>query len=360
MQAGLRSSNVSTGWVPVTLADVARRAGVSAATASRALSDHPHVAPATRARVRAAAAELDYVVSPEASRLAGRATGRVAVVVPHLARWFFGELLEGLEAVLRAAALDVLLFRVGDAEERRAFFEKLPARRKVDAVVVLAFPVDDRERRRLDLLGVGIVAAGGSFAPYPSVGIDDHAAGRQAVDHLVHLGHRRIGMIAAIDPEPQGTQTRARTAAYAAALRDAGLTPDPELLVQVDWGAEGGAEGMARLLGVRDPPSAVYAHSDEVALGAARTLRRAGLRVPQDVSLIGIDDHPLAALTDLTTVAQPVREQGRMAGRMVVAVLRGEDSPRSVTLPTRLVPRGSTGPPRVRTAHPSADREPAP
>ncbi|MDD7968459.1 LacI family DNA-binding transcriptional regulator [Actinomycetospora lemnae] len=344
----------------VTLDDVARRAGVSTATASRALGDHPHVAAATRARVREAAEALDYVASPEATRLAGGPTGRVAVLVPHPSRWFFGELLEGLEAALRAADLDLVIFRVGGPEERAAFFARLPARRKVDAVVVLAFAVDELEHARLASLGVDVVAAGGRVASYPSVGIDDHVAGRQAMDHLVHLGHRRIGMIAVGDtqrsgagpsgkdvgclaPEPDG-----RTSAWRAALGDAGIAPDDELVVTVPWGGEGGADGMARLLGLRSPPTAVFAHDDETALGAIRTLRRAGLRVPEDLSVIGVDDHPLAALTDLTTVAQPVRAQGRRAGELVVAALRGELAdglPPAELLPTRLVLRGTTSPP---------------
>jgi len=217
----------------VNLADVARLAGVSPATASRALSDHPHVAAATRARVWEVAQELEYVVSPEASRLAGGTTGRVAVVVPHLSRWFFGAVLEGLEGELRASGLDLLLYRVGDAAERAAFFTDLPARRKADAVVLVGFSVDDDERRRLERIGVQIVAAGGQIASYPSVRIDDHAAGRQAVDHLLHLGHRRIGMIAAYDPEQHGAHPAGRTSAYYAALADADLPVNPELVLTV-------------------------------------------------------------------------------------------------------------------------------
>ena len=324
----------------VTLDDVARHAGVSAATASRALGDGPHVAAATRERVRAAAEELDYVASPEATRLAGGPTGRVAVLVPHPSRWFFGELLEGLEGELRAADLDLVLFRVGGPEERAAFFARLPARRKVDAVVVLT-PVDETEHARLASLDVAVVAAGGRVAPYPSIAVDEHAAGRQAMDHLLHLGHRRIGMI---DVEDAG-RPDGRRAAWEAALRDAGVEPDGDLVVTVPADGEGGADGMARLLGLRSPPTAVFAHSDEIALGAVRTLRRAGLRIPEDLSVIGIDDHPLAALTDLTTVAQPVREQGRRAGELVQAALRGELDQQAVTLPTRLVLRSTTSPP---------------
>ncbi|MEU4422887.1 LacI family DNA-binding transcriptional regulator [Actinoplanes sp. NPDC024001] len=331
----------------VNMADVARRAGVSMATASRALSDHPHVAPATRARVLAAAEHLSYVVSPEASRLAGGTTGRVAVVVPHISRWFFASLLEGLEAVLRDADLDVLLYHVGDAEDRGVFFQRLPARRKVDAVVVLGMPVAEPERQRLALMGVHIVAAGGQVEDYPYVSMDDLAAGRQAMDHLIYLGHRRIGMIATADPgQPGWPALPGRTRAYHEALADAGIPVDERLIVEVPWGGTAGADAMAQLLGLREPPTAVYAHSDEVALGAVRTLRRAGLRIPQDVSVVGIDDHPLAELTDLTTVAQPVREQGTLAGRMVLALLDGGEISEGVTVPTRLVIRGSTGPRR--------------
>ncbi len=334
----------------VNLADVARLAGVSPATASRALSDQPHVAPSTRERVWQVARELEYVVSPEASRLAGGSTGRVAVVVPHLSRWYFGAVLEGLEGELRASALDLLLYRVGDAEDRAAFFTELPARRKADAVVLVGFAVDDAERDRLERIGVQIVAAGSRVASHPSVRIDEHAAGRQAVDHLVHLGHRRIAMIAAYDPEQRDTDPGGRSSAYHAALADAGLPADDDLVLTVRWGVDEGAEAMGTLLGRSSPPTAVYAHSDEVALGALRTLRRAGLRVPDDVSVIGVDDHPLAALTDLSTVGQDPAGQGAIAGRMVVAGLRGEAFEPTVVVPTRLVVRGSTGPPPARRA----------
>jgi DNA-binding LacI/PurR family transcriptional regulator len=335
----------------INMADVARRAGVSMATASRALADHPHVAAATRARVLAAAEELAYVISPEASRLAGGATGRVAVVVPHISRWFFAAMLDGLESVLRDADLDVLLYHVGDAGDRHEFFRRLPARRKVDALVVLGMPVDDPERERLELMGVHIVAAGGQIERYPYVSIDDTAAGRQAVDHLIFLGHRRIGMIATVDPEqPDWPVSPGRTRAYHEAHRDAGVPVDPAMIVTVPWGGVNGADAMSRLLGLREPPTAVYAHSDEVAFGAVRTLRRAGLRIPEDISVVGIDDHPLAELADLTTVAQPVHRQGELAGRMVLSLLSGVATGDGITVATRLVVRGSTAPPpRSRT-----------
>ncbi|MCX6463260.1 MAG: LacI family DNA-binding transcriptional regulator, partial [Pseudonocardiales bacterium] len=231
----------------VTLADVARRAGVSPATASRALGGRPHVAPATRVRVRRAADDLNFVASPEASRLAGGARGRVGVVVPHLAQWSCGAALEGLEPVLRGAGVDLLLYGVGDPAARTAFFADLPARRRVDALVVLGTALDEQERARLELMAVPVVAADGTGGQ-PGVRVDEHAAARHAVDHLLHLGHRRIGAVAAAGP-PDGV-LEAFAAAHRDALRDAGLPHDDGLLVRVGRGAPGAAEGAGRLLGL--------------------------------------------------------------------------------------------------------------
>lgn len=331
----------------VTLADIARLAGVGLGTASRALSNAPGVAPATRERIRRVAEELHYVVSPEASRLARGTTGRVALVVPHLSRWFFGSVVEGLEAVLRAADLDVLLYHVGDLRDRHDFFERLPARRKVDAVVVVAFQVEELERRRLELMGVQIVAAGGQTASYPSVRIDDYAAGRQAVDHLMYLGHRRIAMLEATDPDQPRLVTK-RSTAYLDALAEHGIPVDEDLVVSAAWGSAEAGRSMGRLLGLKQPPTAVYAHSDEVALGALRTIRHAGLRVPQDISVVGIDDHPLAELLDLTTVRQDPHRQGELAARLLLEILEGTEVDRTVLMPTQLMVRGSTAPPAAR------------
>ncbi|QJY48433.1 LacI family DNA-binding transcriptional regulator [Pseudonocardia broussonetiae] len=330
----------------VTLADVARRAGVSPATASRALGGRPHVAPATRLRVHRAADELQFVVSPEASRLAGGSGGRVGVVVPHLAQWSCGAVLEGLEPVLRGAGVDVLLYGVGDAAARTAFFADLPARRRVDALVVLGTALDEHERGRLELMAVPVVAAAAT-GRQPGVHVDEHAAARHAVDHLLHLGHRRIGAVAAAGPLDGVLDgaLEAFAAAHREALRGAGF-PHEDLLVRVGRGASGAAEGAGRLLGLREPPTAVVASSDEVALGVVRTLGRARLRVPDDVSVVGLGDHPLAEAADLTTVCRPVREQGAEAARMVLAALVDGAVPPSVVLPSRLVVRGSTAPPR--------------
>nr|WP_296764512.1 LacI family DNA-binding transcriptional regulator [Rhodococcus sp. (in: high G+C Gram-positive bacteria)] len=337
----------------LSLSDVAREAGVSLTTASRALNDSYGVSASTKAKVLATAQRLDYVVSPDAVRLAGGRTRRVALVVPHIERWFFGDIVNGLTAVLSSADLDLLLYQVDSAADRLDFFTRLPARRKVDAVVVVGFPVAPREQERLALMGVDIVAAGGQSADYPYVCIDDYQAGRQAVDHLVELGHSRIAMIAAHDPDQPGWPARSgRSEAYVDAIAAKGIDVDDVLVRDVDWGGLNAASAMASILDAvpDNPPTAVFAHSDELALGAIRTLHRRGLRVPEDVSVIGIDDHPLAELTDLTTVHQSAREQGRIAARLVIEALAvragAGTAPGSVTAPTKLLVRSTTGAPR--------------
>lgn len=329
------------------MADLAQRAGVSIATVSRALSGAPGVSETTRTRIRALAQDLAYTVSPDAARLARGSNGRVAVVTPDVADWFYATMLDGIVTALHDSELDVLLYEVQEERERHRFFEELPARRQVDALVVIAMPISDDERRRLDLMGVPVVMAGGRLGDHPHVRVDDVEAGRQAAAHLLRAGHERVGMINATGHwSLEYAAPSERLQGVRAALRDGGLAVDPALVVSARWGADGGAEAMSRLLSVARPPTAVVAFSDEMAFGALRTLRRAAVPVPGALSLVGIDDHAVADVLDLTTVRQPVAEQGRVAGGLVRQVVEhgAADEPH-VTLPTHLVVRGTTGPP---------------
>jgi DNA-binding LacI/PurR family transcriptional regulator len=234
-----------------------------------------------------------------------------------MSRWFFAALLEGLESVLRGASYDVLLYNIDGVQDRHDFFHRQPARRKVDAVVALAFPIDEAEQRRLELMGVTIVAAGGQHATYPYVCIDDETAGRQAMDHLIFLGHQRIAMIAAIDPSQPDEQPSGRSSAYYAALKTP-TCPSTADSPSPSTGAAPKVPGHRRLLGLH--PTAVYAHSDEV---SSDIHPAPPARIPQDISVIGINFHPLADLADLTTVRQPSQQGGSLT--LLLGLLRGED-----------------------------------
>ncbi|MHB1613879.1 MAG: LacI family DNA-binding transcriptional regulator [Actinomycetes bacterium] len=340
---------------PSSITDVARRAGVSIATVSRSLRGLPNVSPVTRTRVLRAAAELDYVVSPAASRLASRRTGTIGVVVPFARRWFFSQVLGAVAAVLREAGMDLLLYDLADRVGREEFFDRLPLRRRVDGVLVISLGLTSAEAKVLRELGVPAAIVGVRTPWLPCVRIDDVEGSAKAVRHLVNLGHQRIGMLSSglEDPTRSGTPTDRRTG-YRKALREAGLAHDPTLEHLGAWGPDGGAEAMADLLALPDPPTAVFAESDEMAVGAMRTLRRAGLRVPDDVSVVGFDDHEIAGLVDLTTVRQPVAEQGEHAAILLLdAVANGpSEVPSEIVLPTRLIVRSSSTPPRIRTRWP--------
>lgn len=331
----------------VTMTDVARRAGVSIASVSRSLRGDPGVSPATRERILAVASELAYVISPEASRLSGGPTGRIGVVVPRIDSWFYGSILAGIAGEIDTVGMDLVVCALHDGAARSRFFETLPLRRKIDALVVVSIPLTGREHARLEQLDVPTVMVGGDDDGSNTwIGIDDEAAAEQAVGHLIRLGHRDIAMIQATAVDGQTWATdQARVRGFHRGITAAALLEPP--VVTVEWGADGGALGMEMLLSRAQWPTAVFCHSDQIAIGALRTLKKARIPVPERISVIGIDDEPVAQVADLTTVAQPVREQGAIAARSLIASLGSVEAanPRVVTLPTRLVIRGSTAPP---------------
>jgi DNA-binding LacI/PurR family transcriptional regulator len=223
----------------------------------------------------------------------------------------------------------------------------MPLRRRVDAVIAVASSFGPAEREALHALGVPLAVVGGHVPGFPRVGIDDAAGAATAVRHLLLLGHRDIAMISGPPDDAFGrATTSARRAGFDAALAEAGIAAGPDRVVSEQWGVTGGKRAMEQLLACRRLPTAVFAESDEMALGALQTLRRAGLPVPGRISLVGFDNHEMAPAGDLTTVAQPVRRQGELAARLLIDVLGGGAPEHGdVLLPTRLVVRGSTGPP---------------
>ncbi|MGN9767823.1 LacI family DNA-binding transcriptional regulator [Micromonospora sp. SD12] len=342
--------------------DVARLAGVSTATVSRALRGLPTVSAATRRRVLAAAEQLEYAVSPSASRLAGGRTGTVAVVVPRITRWFFGTVVEAVEDLLQQAGYDLLLYNLGGREQvRQRVLRTANLHKRVDAIMLVATPLRPADLTALTKLKLpGVTISSGTVVPgWPCVRIDDVGVARTATRHLLDLGHRRIAHISG-DPDDELAYTTHldRRRGYREALADAGIDPDPCLDVESQFTINGGTRATEELLRRGDPPTAIFAACDEMAMGAMTALRDAGLRVPQDVSVIGVDDHDLASVLGLSTIAQPAAEQGRLAARILLDPLHGGarsswggpylDTPgEPVILPTRLIVRESTAAPRA-------------
>jgi DNA-binding LacI/PurR family transcriptional regulator len=352
--------------------DVAQAAGVSTATVSRALRGLPMVSDGTRQRVLLAAAELQYVASPTAASLASGKTMVVGVVVPYVTRWYFAHLIAGASGVLRQHGYHVLLFDVGgEGPDRPTLLESRALFRRVDAVLVLSLRVNPPERELLHNLGVPVVTVGVPGDGWTCVRIDDVAATTRATEHLVRLGHRDIAFVGgeAVTSGDYATPVD-RERGFRDTMRRHGLDVDPSWVVSTDWTAAGGLAAGSRLLAASRRPTAVVACSDELAIGVLAAARSLGLRVPQDVSVTGIDDHDMAAVHGLTTVAQPVGEQGRLAARLLLRELAGAAGAgvqggavqggavqagtvdgtrrRIVEVPVELVPRSSTAPPAVR------------
>jgi len=325
--------------------DVAKLAGVSSGTVSRALRGLPNVSAATRAKVAAAAAELNYIASPSASSLASGRMSTVGVVTPFVNRWFFAEVLNGIQQVLQESSFDLVLYVDTDGK----LFEKLPMRRRVDAVLLLNIPSDVPDVEGVKSLGVPVGSLGVEIPGFSSVTINDVAGAEMAVNYLIGLGHRKIAMVTLDkDASMHFRPPIERDVGYHQALAAAGIEVRPELEVNGYSTIEGGEQAAARLLAMPDRPTAIFAQSDEMAMGVLLTLQRAGVRCPEDISVIGFDDHEFARVLNLTTVAQPAFQEGEVLARRVLNQVLHGDEPSTVQLPTELIIRGTTATPAAK------------
>ena len=315
------------------MTDVARLAGVSVATVSRSLSGSPLVSDATRARIQTAVEATGYVVNQVASGLRLQRSRQILVLLPDIANPFFGEVVLGIEEEAQRRGFGVLIGNTGRSPARAAALARQFQTGAVDGLVLLTgacppgIPLD-----RLVAVSEHV-----ADAPVTVVSVDNRAAAREAVGHLRALGHRRIAHIGG----PEGNiLTRQRLQG----LIDAqGQDHDAAMVRFGDYSIASGEAAMRAMLPSR--PTAVFCSNDEMAIGAIRAAREAGLRVPADISVVGFDDIPFAGAYDppLTTIRQPRREMGRVAARLLLATLAGTDAPGPTILPHTLVVRASSG-----------------
>ncbi len=325
--------------------EVAKLAGVSTATVSRALSGRGHVSAASRERVLAAASQLGYVVSSRASSLASGRTRNIGVVVPFLDRWFFSTVLSGVSSALMRAGYDITLYNItSDRDVRREVFDTALRRQRVDAIIAVSIELDETETGQLLALGLPVIAIDGPNPRLDTLTVDDVAVAKLATEHLLSLGHTDIAHIGA-NPEFDldfhiPTQRRQ---GFEKALADAGIPPHPSFLEPADFTVEGGYRAAKQLLGRPGPrPSAVFAASDEMAIGAILAARDLGFRVPEDLSIVGIDGHELGEFFRLTTVDQFPIGQGERAAAAVLAKLDNAAPAAHGELPYELIVRGTT------------------
>ena len=329
--------------------DVARAAGVSTATVSRALRGLPNVSEPTRARIKAIAEELGYVASSNASGLASGRTDTIGVAVPSVSRWFYTTVLEGVDAALREANFDMILYNLAsrDGDRERAFHRSL-LRKRTDGLIAVGVDFTGPEREQLLSVGHPIIAIGGPVPGIRNIGVDDRAVARLATEHLIGLGHRDILHLGGADDEGLNKRLPVdRRQGFLDAMESAKLPVRDEWLLTGKFSPEVSREVMAEVFATAGPrPTAVFASSDEMAFGVMLAAQQAGIRVPDDVSVIGIDNHDMSVTYGLTTMAQDPYVHGMLGARLLLDELRdGRPTRRtSIRADAELLVRSSTGP----------------
>lgn len=328
-----------------TIADVANLAGVSTFTVSRALHGKNRVAETTRQRVIDAAKTLNYTTSKSAAALANGRTQRIALLISEsLSSPFNGLIEDGLYDVLRPANYDLLVYRAGDVSERADFFHHLPADRNADALVV-SFSVTEEEQRTVTSMGMPIVTVNALNNQYSqgSVSIDDIAAEGDAVRYLYALGHRKFCFV---DMPEHLWGTDNRVLGYRRAIQETGAQDCGVLTVENDP-YRPACKAVAQLLAMPERPTAICGWSDHHAAAMMIELSRCGIRVPEDISIIGFDSFGPYRLLGLSSVEQPAREIGRIAARKALALINNEQLSEVHTIvPTSIIPGETTSPAR--------------
>jgi DNA-binding LacI/PurR family transcriptional regulator len=335
----------------VTIRDVARRAGVSVATASRALNGKAVVSPGTRDRILAVMEELGFAPSPAARRLSLGRTLTVGVVVSFLTRPQAAERIRGVDAVLADSEFDLVIYNVESVQKRDHYLGTLAQSQRTDGLLVMSLPPTSDVVAALGRAPVPVVFIDvhtPSVAGMPRVIGDDATGGALAARHLLTLGHRSIGFIGDAVSSPFGfTSSTDREAGFIRELASGGVTVPPQW---VGHGAHGRYEARAlarQLLTGPDRPTAIFAASDTQALGVVAAARELGLHVPDDVSVIGYDDIEAADYVGLSTVRQQLFESGRRGAEILLGEIEHRaDQPPIVQLPPELVVRATTAPPK--------------
>ena len=329
-----------------TIADVANRSGVSTATVSRVLSGAVPARAATRERVLTAARELDYRPSGIARALKRSETRTIGLLVTDIGNPFFPQIVRAVEDEAHLRGYGVVLCNAGDDPDRELAYLDVLLERRVDGLIVASARATRRHADRLASVPMPVVLVN-SDAPagrLSGITVAHRLGARLAADHLLALGHRRLAHIAA--PSAHAAAARLRHAGVTDALRGAGIDPSALLVAEGDEHVDGGSRAAELLLAEGPGPTGIVCYNDLTAVGALRAIRAAGLRVPDDVSVVGFDDIELAAWTDppLTTIRQPTDALGLWAVEHLI-VHGSAAKVERVVLEPELVVRSSTGPP---------------
>jgi DNA-binding LacI/PurR family transcriptional regulator len=326
----------------ITIRDVAAEAGVSHQTVSRVINDNERVTPETRAKVEAAIESLGYRPSAIARSMAKGRTGILACIAPNLTDYTFARIIQGAEQEARQHGFFLLSASAPDEEIFTALIEQLVPSRRTEGIMVINPYADGRFNHLPDQFPVVFAGARPREDAVNSVALDDVSAGLIATNHLLQQGHRHIATITGRMVEDCAQD---RLAGYQQALQALDLPQRPDFVVEGDWTAGSGFAALHQLMQSDTPPSAIFVQNDQMAAGVLRAAAELNLTVPEQLSLVGVDDIPMASYLSppLTTLRQDFAEIGRLAAQLLIEVVSNPNAQlQHLTLPATLIPRHST------------------
>jgi DNA-binding LacI/PurR family transcriptional regulator len=328
----------------VSIKDIARAAGVSPSTVSRALSDHPRISNETKERIRCLAKEMGYTPSLLARSLVTQDTATIGVVITSASDPFLTHLVTSIEAVAQEQGYSVLMSSSYLDADRELEVVAAFHGRRTRGIIVIGSQIDAGYLEMRDRFPLPIVLTNCRTYPY-SVYTDNLGGARRAVEHLIRFGHRRIAYIA---NRRSYRSNLDRMTSYQDALAANGIPVDKDLIVEGDGTLQGGEVAAQILLSRTPPPTAVFCFNDMTAIGLLGALQKADIRVPEEMSVVGFDDVEYAAhcYPPLTTVRQPTNLMGQRLVQMLLSLIQGQEDVDPVVLPDELIIRESTGPPR--------------
>lgn len=333
--------------MPITIYDVAREAGVSMATVSRVVNGNPNVKPTTRKKVLAAIERLGYRPNAVARGLASKKTTTVGVIIPDISSLFFSELARGIEDIATMYKYNIILCNSDNRLEKELQLINTLLEKQVDGLLFLGSEIKEDHLQTLSTAAVPVVLAATRDADniLPSVTIDHFQAAYDATKALIERGHKRVAILSGPQTDPLGGLLRFE--GYKKALADSGIALDEELVKSGSYWYETGLRNMNEFLKLDNPPTAVFAANDEVAIGAIHAIQDAGKSVPGDIEIIGHDNIRLAEMVrpKLSTVVQPMYDIGAVAMRLLTKYMNNEHVEEHVVLlPHRIEYRQSTRP----------------
>ncbi len=326
------------------IVEIAKKAGVSPATVSRALRGMHHVNERTRKKIIEAAQLLDYPIRPDLlPPSATTRTNTIGVMAPFISRWYFSQAIAGAEQALREAGMDLLLFNFAQVDARQRVFQQKKLVGKVDGLIVISLPPTDREFDQILGLGIPVSLLGISDKRCSTVSIDDVKGAESAAMHLIENGHSDIAiMMGQREHDFNFDVSENRRTGFLNVLAENGIEHNPKNEIVANFDSHTAELAMDEFLTRKKLPTAIFCQSDEMAFGVYRSLAKKGMRVPEDISIIGFDNHEFSAVLGLTTIAQPVQFLGQLAASQIMAKIEKPETPSAqMKVPTSLIERSS-------------------